>query len=57
MLNVDLKSFKKNHKKKINQIVYYSKDTSGLSEISNLINNFLNEKNSFVFESVEKGVI
>ena len=57
MLNVDLKNFKKNHKKKINQIIYYSKDTNGLSEINNLINNFLNEKNSFVFESVEKGVI
>ena len=28
-----------------------------MSEINNLINNFLNEKNSFVFESVEKGVI
>jgi len=57
MLNVDLKSFKKNHKKKINQIIYYSSNTSGLNEINNLINNFLNEKNSFVFESVEKGVI
>jgi len=57
MLNVDLKNFKKKHKKKINQIIYYSTKTSGLSEINNLINNFLNEKNSFVFESVEKGVI
>ena len=57
MLNVDLKSFKKKHKKKINQIIYYSKDTNGLIEIDNLINNFLNEKNSFVFESVEKGVV
>ncbi len=57
MLNVDLKSFKKNHEKKINQIIYYSSNTNGLNEINNLINNFLNEKNSFVFESVEKGVI
>ena len=57
MLNVDLKSFKKNHKKNINQIIYYSNKTNGLNEINNLINNFLNEKNSFVFESVEKGVI
>ena len=57
MLNVDLTSFKKNHKKNINQVVYYSLKTNGLSEINNLINNFLNEKNSFVFESVEKGVI
>ena len=57
MLNVDLKSFKRKHQKKINQIIYCCKDTAGLSEINNLINNFLNEKNSFVFESVEKGVI
>ena len=57
MLNVDLKDFKRNHKKKINQIIYFSSKTNGLDEINNLINNFLNEKNSFVFESVEKGVI
>ena len=57
MLNVDLKNFKIKHKKKINQIIYYSKITNGLNEINNLINNFLSEKNSFVFESVEKGVI
>ena len=57
MLNVDLKNFKKKHKKNINQIIYCCKDTNGLSEINNLINNFLSEKNSFVFESVEKEVI
>jgi len=57
MLNVDLKNFIKNHKKNLNQIIYYSNKTNGLNEINNLINNFLNEKNSFVFESVEKGVI
>ena len=57
MLNVDLKNFKKKHQKNINQIVYYCTKTYGISEINNLINNFLNEKNSFVFESVEKGVI
>ncbi len=57
MLNVDLKIFKQNHKKNINQVLYYSTKTNGLKEINNLINNFLIEKNSFVFESVEKGVI
>jgi len=57
MLNVDLKTFRKNHKKNINQVIYFSSKTNGLNEINNLINNFLNEKNSFVFESVEKGVI
>ena len=57
MLNVDLKTFKKKHRKKINQVIYYSVKTNGLAEINNLINNFLSEKNSFVFESVEKGVV
>ena len=57
MLSKNLGEFKSHHKKKINQIIYYSSNTNGLNEINNLINNFLNEKNSFVFESVEKGVI
>ena len=57
MLNVDLKNFEKKHKKSINQIIYYCTKTNGLNEINNLINNFLKEKNSFVFESVEKGKI
>ena len=57
MLNVKFKDFKKNHKNKINQVVYFSTNTNGDNEIKNLIDNFLKEKNSFVFESVEKGVI
>ncbi len=57
MLNVDLKKFKDNHKKKINQVLYHSYKTNGSKEITNLINNFLIEKNSFVFESVEKAII
>ena len=57
MLNVSLKKFKFLHKKKINQILFHSKKSSTDSEINNLINNFLVEKNSFIFESVEKGKI
>ena len=57
MLNINFLDFKKNHKKKKNQIIYHSINTTGIKEIRNLIDNFLNEKNSFVFESVEKGVI
>ena len=57
MLNVDLKKFKDNHKKKVNQVIYHSYKTNGSKEITNLINNFLIEKNSFVFESVEKAII
>ncbi len=57
MLNISLKQFKINHKKKINQVLYLSLDSDGSKEIINLINNFVTEKNAFVFESVEKGFI
>ena len=57
MLNIDLKDFIKKHKFKSNQTLYLCFKTNGKTEISNLINNFLNEKNSFIFESVEKGKI
>jgi len=57
MLNVSLKKFKFLQKKKINQILFYSKKSNTDNEINNLINNFLVEKNSFIFESVEKGKI
>ena len=57
MLNVKLKQFKLLHKKKQNQIIYVSHSCKGDDEILNLIDNFLNDKNSFIFESVEKGII
>ena len=57
MLNVNLKKFQFLHKKKQNQIIFSSIVTNGEKEILNLIDNFLIDKNSFVFESVEKGVI
>ena len=57
MLNIGLKLFKKNHLKNKNQVLYYSFKSNGLKEIENLINNFLNVRNSFIFESVEKGFI
>ena len=57
MLNISLSKFKSQHKRKINQIIYHSIKTNGINEIENLINNFLIEKDSFVFESVEKGFI
>ena len=55
MLNVKLKKFKSLHQKNKNQLLYVRIKTNGKKEIENLINNFLIEKNSFVFESVEKG--
>jgi len=57
MLNRSFNNFKFRHKRKENQIIYTSKKIQDDNEILNLINNFLNEKNSFIFESVEKGKI
>jgi len=57
MLNISLVKFKSQFMRKKNQIIYYSIKTDGEEEIENLINNFLIEKDSFIFESVEKGFI
>ena len=57
MLNISLSEFKSQYLRKKNQIIYYSIKTNGDKEIENLINNFLIEKDSFIFESVEKGFI
>ena len=57
MLNLSLRRFKSQYMRRKNQIIYYSIKTNGEKEIENLINNFLLEKNSFIFESVEKGFI
>ena len=57
MINRNFKDFKFQHKLKQNQVLFISKKTYRVNEVLNLINNFLIEKNSFVFESVEKGII
>jgi len=57
MLNRNFNNFKFQHRKKKNQILYVSRKTQDDREVLNLIDNFLNEKNSFIFESVEKGKI
>ena len=57
MLNINLEKFKKNHIKKKNQILYIILKNNNKKIIENLINNFLTEENSFIFESVEKGKI
>tara|TARA_B100001248_G_scaffold260603_1_gene249300 strand:+ start:2128 stop:3588 length:1461 start_codon:yes stop_codon:yes gene_type:complete len=56
-INQDFKKFKLLHKNKENQIIYTSKKVKNDYEILNLIDNFLEEKDSFIFESVEKGKI
>ena len=57
ILNRNFKNFKFRHKRNENQIIYTSKKIKHNQEILNLIDNFLIEKNSFIFESVEKGKI
>ncbi|WP_415303386.1 anthranilate synthase component I [Candidatus Pelagibacter sp. Uisw_090] len=57
MLNRNFKDFKFQHKRNKNQIIYTSNKIENDSEVLNLIDNFLQEKNSFIFESVEKGKI
>ena len=56
-INRSFKEFKFRHRNRENQIIYTSKKVNNDDEILNLIDNFLNEKNSFIFESVEKGKI
>ena len=57
IISSSLKDFKKKHLSKINQTIYFSEKFKNKFIIERLIDNFLNEKNSFVFESVEKGEI
>jgi len=57
MLNRNFNDFKFQHKRDKNQILYTSRKTQNDREVLNLIDNFLSEKNSFIFESVEKGKI
>ena len=57
IINRSFKEFKFRHRSKQNQIIYTSQRVKNDQEVINLIDNFLNEKNSFIFESVEKGKI
>jgi len=56
-LNISFSSFKKNHKLKKNQIIYRVKNCNDYKQVENIFNFLLVEKNSFIFESVEKGII
>ena len=57
IINRSFKEFKFRHRSKKNQIIYSSKKIKNDEDVINLIDNFLIEKNSFIFESVEKGKI
>ena len=54
-LSTSLKNFEKIHKKKNNQSIYYSENCKDYNFIENLYKFILVQKNSFIFESVEKG--
>ena len=57
MLNKTISEFKRIHRNKKNQILYHTIKSNGFREGEKLINNFLIERNSFIFESIEKGKI
>ena len=56
-INTNLPNFKKRHINKKNQIIFHKAKCKSNKIIDSLINNFLIKKNSFIFESVEKGTI
>ncbi len=53
-LNISLLNLKKKHKKKINQVLFHKVKCKNNKLVDNLINTILIQKNSFIFESVEK---
>ena len=57
IINRSFKNFKFRHRSKRKSNNIYLKKVKKDEEIINLIDNFLIEKNSFIFESVEKGKI
>ena len=56
-VNITLNNFKKNHLRKKNQVLFRSLDCKDYYRVENLYKFLLAEKNSFIFESVEKGSI
>ena len=54
-LNKSLNEFKKNHLRKKNQVIFRSLHCKNYYKVENLYKFLLVEKNSFIFESVEKG--
>ena len=56
-INKSLKDFRKNHSRKKNQLLFSSSSCKNYYKVENLYKFLLAEKNSFIFESVEKGII
>ncbi len=56
-INISFKEFKKKHSKKKHQILFRTRPCNHYYKVENLFRFLLAEKNSFIFESVEKGTI
>ena len=56
-INTSFKNFQKRHAKKSHQILFSSFNCKDYYKVENLFKFLLAEKNSFIFESVEKGII
>ena len=56
-INLSFKEFKNNHSKKKHQILFRTRSCNQYRRVENLFRFLLAEKNSFIFESVEKGTI
>ena len=56
-INSSFNEFKINHSKKKHQILFRSRSCKHYFKVENLFKFLLAEKNSFIFESVEKGSI
>ena len=56
-INTSFRDFRKKHLKNIHQILYKSFKCKNYYKVENLYKFLLAEKNSFIFESVEKGVV
>ncbi len=54
-ININFKNFKKNHLKKKSQIIFTERSCKDYKKVENVFNFILSKKNSFIFESVEKG--
>ena len=56
-INTSFKDFRNRHLKKAHQILFKSFECKNYYKVENLFKFLLAEKNSFIFESVEKGII
>ena len=56
-INKSFSDFRINHLKKKNQILFKSIKCKNYNRVENLYKFLLAEKNSFIFESVEKGTV